>query len=169
MKRLSSQLIIDTEGNVLRNSAVTKDKLNGKLQFFSIFENNAESAATIFRDGVLSPAIYSLSIRKISTESATGYSIINIEKDTISFDHLQSTFIIDFGTENLAEINQLIAKHRKELQQLSLPDLIQACCIAPAKLLNIDLTINDYIIWENVDLIAKKNAEATRISAVSFQ
>lgn len=168
MKRLSCQLIIDTEGNILRNSAISVNKQNGKLQFFSIIENNAESAATIFRDGVLSPTFYSLSIRNVSTENTSGYSIVNIEKDTLIFNKLQNSLIIDFGTENLFEINQLISKHWKQLQQLSIPDLIQACCIAPAKLLNIDLTKNDYIIWENVDLISQKIAKTTHVSAVQF-
>jgi hypothetical protein len=126
MKSLSSQLIITESAEILRNSVV--QLTDASISYHNILEDNHETAHTVFYDGIISPPIISVTKRGIhkSEIEKCGYKLISFydlakEKLTES-----KKIIIDFGTEDLLIINNLIHSNKETLDYFDSINFITA-------------------------------------------
>jgi len=167
MKRLSSQLIITESAEVLRNSVVQLTETG--IFYHNIFDKNHETAHTIFYNGIISPAIISVSKRgiNISEIEDCGYELIQIGNLGEKMAAQDKKIIIDFGTEDLLIINDLLKKHSNQFHQFYSPDFIIACTASPKLFLkNTDKLSKNRILWSGTNLADKKITGQTSVSIV---
>jgi hypothetical protein len=167
MKRLSSQLIITESADVLRNSVV---QLTGtSISYFNILEENHETAHTVFCDGIISPPIISLTKRGFNTSEIEncGYKLIPFD-DLSNKKYVEDKIIIiDFGTDDIVIINNLIKKNNITLSNYDTINFIIACTVSPNIFLNIkEENLENRILWSGTNLIDKKITEQTTVSIV---
>jgi hypothetical protein len=165
MTSLSSHIILTQSAQVLRNSAIHFSE--DEIRVSGIFEGTHESANTIFCDGIISPSVISISHRNISitTFANSDFKVLNLNTLHLPLSDLQNT-IIDFGTENISEINLILQQKIKFLQCVSSIDFILACTVYPLLELNnrnIDYNNCRWILWTDTDLINKQLTQNTEI------
>ena len=164
MNCLSSQLIITESADLLRNSAVCFSG-NNEPQYSSILENNHEKASTLFFDGIISPAIYSLVHRGILPPDDFNY--IQLKKDNTLKTNTKCKLIIDFGTEEIHGINEILKTNFNLLSNLSILDIIAGSTSYP--LMHItpkpQASTKRYL-WKGVDLVNKKITAQTTVTVI---
>lgn len=167
MKSLGSQLIITESGETLRNSVVQLEDY--AIFYHSILNNNHESAHTLFYDGILSPLIISLSARGVNTREVehNGYKIVPIENLENIKSIERGKVIIDFKTENLVTINDLIKKHQHTIYQHNSIDFIISCAVIPRLFIpDFKSLLGKRALWNRTNLLEKKITGQTFVSIV---
>ena len=167
MKRLSSQLIITETAELLKNSIVEISE--NSVSYHSIFDGNHEKTNTVFYDGILSPPIVSLSMRAINRKEIEqrGFNIFRFEDFEAENLLEDKKCIVDFGTEDLLIINDLIRRKQNLLCHFNSIDFIIACTALPCFFItNTDRNNAKRILWTNTNLIAKKITGQTIASIV---
>ncbi len=167
MKRLSSHLIITETAEVLRNSVVELSDNNPN--YFNIFDNNHESAHTLFCDGIISPPIISLNFRNINKNEIenNGYELILISDLINGNKKFQNKYIFDFETEDLPTINKLIKTHFGHISSINSIELIVACTVLPRVILSkTNYDYNSRVMWSGTNLADKKITGQTSVSKV---
>ena len=165
MTSLSSHIILTQSAQVLRNSAIHFSE--DEIRVSGIFEGTHESANTIFCDGIISPPIISISQRNNLNTALTNseFKVLNLNTLHLPLSDLQNT-IIDFGTENISEINLILQQKSSFLAAVSSIDFILACTVYPLLELNnrnIDYNNCRWILWTDTDLINKQLTQNTEI------
>jgi hypothetical protein len=170
MTSLSSHIILTQNAQVLRNSAIHFSENGTRVS--SVFEGTHESANTFFCDGIISPSVISLTQRNISisTFANSDFKALNLNTLHLPLSDLQNT-IIDFGTENISEINLILQQKIKFLQCVSSIDFILACTVYPLLELNkknINCSNCRWVVWSGTDLINKQLTQGTAIKELIY-
>lgn len=162
MKRFASQWLLFPDLTVLRNFMIEIAGNNEIVQLKDLNGVPSETAGTVFLNGVIAPAIFSLSMRDIPDEQvfAAGTGLYRAENGRFVelYRGKSGHCVIDFGTEDLVSINAIIRSNEAFLREISLERFIHACTYAPASLLQNDINISvgasiSLTVWENVDFI----------------
>jgi hypothetical protein len=115
----------------------------------------------------------SLKQQKLSTEIqklAVNYQYVDLstslKQDQIS--PSDKPLILDFGTTLPSEINRLLAINYPLLKSFTIFDIIAATVYYPTKLIGKECMMkkgihSKLILWENVDLVNKKQTQLTSI------
>ncbi len=167
MKSLSSQLIINEKAEILRNTIVQQTET--ELKYLDILGRNHEAANTIYYDGIISPPII----------SATKHGLTNLELQCYGYELIlindlkeesiieKRKIIIDFGTEDLLIINELILKNNTKLSKFESTNFIIACTALPQLFTKKNVEISkSRILWSGTDLVTKKITAQTTVSIV---
>lgn len=170
MTSLSSHIILTQSAQVLRNSAIHFSVDGTRVS--SVFEGTHESANTFFCDGIISPSVISLLQRNISITTLTNsdFKVLNLNTLHLPLSDLQNT-IIDFGTENISDINLILQQKIRFLQCVSSIDFILACTVYPLSELknrNVDCNNCQWILWMGTDLINKQLTQDTAIKELFY-
>ena len=175
MIRVASQLTFCSPEKILRRAVVERDNQNRITQFFSLDDNQVESAQTLFFDGIISAEIVSLKQNIPSDkipEIVKGYNYIDISGDVFLVKLIsEKPLILDFGINSTKEINLKLAKLADELSYITVFDLIAACAYYPAILIGKDgeLKVNkqtNLVLWESVNLPEKRLTSNSRIRKI---
>jgi hypothetical protein len=161
----TSHIILTENAEVLRNSAI--HFLDNEIRISEIFNNTHETENTLFCDGIISPPIISLSLRKITNSNfpACNYKILNINELNTPIISVQNK-IIDFGTEIIPEINSLLLQKIHFLKAISSIDFILSCTsisLSVLKLRTDIITIPNYVNWRATDLINKNLTDESAV------
>lgn len=176
MRRIASQLCFCSPELILRQAVVEQNEQNTVTRIFSLNDGIAESAKTLFFDGILSAEIISLkesTSNNITDRLIENYHYIDITKEPTT----QTTFatpkplLLDFGTSSPLKINHLLTQLTPILTNYSIFEIIAACTFYPALTLNRigELSENrttKLLLWENVDLVKKMITEKTSIREI---
>lgn len=163
-RRLSSQLICLTADEIIKNAVIEIDD-SGIIS--SIAGLQTETARTLFYNGVISNSVISLKERGISADSSA-YNHVII-KDVIDLNAIVAgVTILDFGTENINELNQIFREKINAFTPFNLLEIIGACCYTPAKTagINHSLEVSNHVqpvLWVGFDLSARRIREPLRI------
>ena len=174
ISRVSSHLVFCQPDNILRQAVVERDENQTITVIFSLIDKNVETAQTLFFDGVISAGIVSLKLKLnenqlIAIREKYNYVDFSI-KDSIVDLTSNKLLLIDFGTENLLEINNIFQRV-SYLSDFPLIDFIAACVYYPALLSGRiavpDLNVQtELLLWEQVDLVNKFMKPETRIHKI---
>jgi len=167
MKSLSSQLIVTEKAQILRNTVIQLTEREVKYQ--DILGGNHESAHTIYYDGILSPAIISATKRGITSSELKSYGYELILMNDLKQESIieKRKIIIDFGTEDLLIINNIILKLNITLSTFESTDFIIACTALPQLFINTNAELSkSRILWSGTDLVNKKITAQTTVSIV---
>lgn len=137
---------------------------NGLIsQLISLNDIKSETAATIFRDGIISAGIVSLKLRAYDFQQMPEkFLYIDITNCIPEKTDLQNrTLILDAGTENPTEFSLHLRKAFNSLSHINIAQIIAATCYTPAVLCHFNNEISignsiNAIIWENCNLPEKK-------------
>jgi len=160
MKRFASQWLLCSDLSVLKNHMIEIEDNKQIVQLADLNSRSAETAGTVFLNGIIAPEVVSLSLKNIPDEKVltAGYGLFRAVNGRIVelFRGLTDKFIIDFGTEDVNEITALIQSNNMIIREISLEHLIHACTYAPASFLQNDVIIKSgaltgLSVWENVD------------------
>ncbi len=170
---IASQYVFCSPFQILKRMAVELDEEHTVCQLFSLDAGNVESAQTLFFDGVLSIGILSITKNNPSAnliQLAENYNYINVTtlQPNRQIQATDKPLLLDFGSENTAEINQILPLLTSALVDFSVFDIIAACTYYPALFLVTSSTLavnykSKILLWENIDLITKKTTRHTRI------
>lgn len=172
LNRFASQFIFCSPFQILNRSVVEHNN-NIITRIFSLNDGNVESAQTLFVDGVISIGIVSVKLNSPFVDIAQITEIYNyIDVTTISANQkiipTNKPLLLDFGTENIEEINFQLSQLFQSLNEFSAFEIIAACTYYPSILLNLPsvLAVNIFsklTIWESIDLVKKKMTNYTRM------
>jgi len=161
MKRFFSQKIFCSPDRILRNTVLEQNDENLTTRFISLDEENHETSQTIFYNGIISSEIISVKIRNLNIDTNklnSDYQYIDINEDFAEISIIKSTkpLIIDFGTENILAINNILKNKYQVLSSLSLIEVIAGCTYNPNKLLNLSNGImlnnkTNLICWDSLN------------------
>ncbi len=176
MKRVGSQLCFCSPERILRRMAVEQDSKNTVTRIFSLDDGIVESANTLFFDGILSAEIMSIkqsSANKPTQKLIADFQYIDISEalPTQNITPCSKPLLLDFGTNSLQEINELLTGFSPELTSFTIFEIIAACTFYPALALNKNGELcqkrtTQLLLWENVDLVNKKITPQTSIRAM---
>ena len=173
--RVSSHLLFCEPDKILRQSVVERNKDQCITAIFSLTNNQAESANTLFYNGLISTKVVSLKLKLTIEELIKIRNEYNYIDCTIVNPDIKllpnKRLIVDFGTEEPEEINFLLQKKYKSFECISLFNFISATVYYPSLLthLNTGLELNktaDLILWEPVDFANKHLKSNTRIRKI---
>lgn len=161
----SSQLIITEKAEVLRNSLASFNTQNNVFEYRNIMQHAHEAAQTIFYDGIISPPVFSMKLRgystsKMSCEYITLYEL-NTQKSLPTI-----PFIFDFETENIQEINKILADNFVLFQSVSVLDFIISCCVLPVQVAEVSEEFNHRFLWKDADLVHKKITANLQVAVI---
>jgi len=174
MIRLASQLLFCSPSEILWGVVVERDDLNIITRIFRVDENLAESAQTLFFDGIISGEIVSLK-QNVSNEDLTykirDYNYVDLSSRVSDIKRTDKPLILDFGTDSFDEINSRLSACAAALADISMFDLIAACVFYPALAIqrNADLAVGrqtELLLWENSDLLNKRFTQAVRVRKI---
>ena len=164
ISRVSSHLLFCEPDRILRQSVVERNENQVVTAIFSLTDSRTEAANTSFYDGIISRGIVSLKLNMTEDRLAQ----IRIENNDVDFSlknpiidlTINKQLLIDFGTEDLTEINGFFRKVNDLFSTFPIFDFIAACVYYPALLVGQNglLELNkstELILWEQVDLVNK--------------
>lgn len=163
MKRFSSQLLFCTPETLKRKTVVEQDD-DGRISKLIDLETRAvETAGTIFYDGVISCSPISLSLRLTDDDISRlpeKYEYLSL-KTTLAkkFKHqTDKKTIVDFGTENGEEINNLLKVNAGYLDFLDIISLIAGSVYFPAIIAGLEPGCNEgkpthIFLWQGIDML----------------
>ncbi|MEI8271203.1 MAG: hypothetical protein WCG08_01115 [Paludibacter sp.] len=169
--RVSSHLLYCEPDRILRQMVVERDNQQTITAIFSLNDSLVESSHTSFFDGILSSAIVSLKKQMTVLELAEirkSYNYVDFSVGNLIISAIEpKKMLIDFGTEETAEINRILQSH-SDLPGFPLIDFITAAVYYPALILgfNAVLELNkqaELILWENTDLVGLRLKSDTHI------
>ncbi len=166
MRRISSQFILISPTSILQNHVVELNSEGVVCQLIDIEKQISEPAQTLYYNGIISAEIVSLrnnfSPKEINELSLT-YNYINISNlSTESCVELnENPLVIDFETNNLKEVSQIINNKKNVFSKLNIFQLISACSYYPIQILDLQKQIRvsnspELVLWNGIDLINKR-------------
>ena len=164
ISRVSSHLLFCEPDRILRQQVVERDEDQVVTAIFSLTESLTEAANTSFYDGIISRGIVSLKLNMAEdrlAEIRKEYNYIDFSLKNQDIDlSINKELLIDFGTENVEEINLIFKNFQDLFSTFPIFDFIAACVYYPALLCdrNAVLELNkstELILWEQLDLINK--------------
>ncbi|OIP83171.1 MAG: hypothetical protein AUK44_05925 [Porphyromonadaceae bacterium CG2_30_38_12] len=157
MPSLCSQFVIQPNGCLLKNHAVSFDKTTAELSYTDFVLGTHEIANAAFFDGVLSPPIHSVRLAASSQikQAVEQFRHVFVPELSAPCTANPEHLILDFGTENVDEINYYICQKHTFLNTLNLFDYIRACTINPMQFLHIKPT-STQVLWKNADLLEQQ-------------
>lgn len=176
MIRFSSQLVFFSPLQILRRTVIEQNEKNTITRIFSLDESIAESAQTMFFNGIISSEIVSI---KQFSEDATAqlhsdYQYIDFSEVITAKQIVPSgkPLILDFGTNNTEEINRKFSFLASILVNFSIVDIIAAVTYYPAIISGKANSIQEnnsirLLLWENIDFGNNRLMEKTRIRFLS--
>jgi ACT domain-containing protein len=176
MTRFSSQLIFGSPNQILRRRVIEQNEENIISRIFSLDDNIAESAQTFFFDGIISSEIISLkqhiTADEINNNSDFQYIDLSIEIPEQSELSTEKSLILDFGTDNINEINQKIPELALYLENYSITEIIAACTYYPAIFMGKMCTIKEnnktqLVLWQNIDFMSKRITKNTKLRTLA--
>jgi len=174
MIRLASQLLFCSPSEILRGVVVERDDLNIITRIFRVDENLAESAQTLFFDGIISGEIVSLK-QNVSNEDLTykirDYNYVDLSSRVSDIKRTDKPLILDFGTDSFDEINSRLSACAAALADISMFYLISSFVFYQALSIqrNADLAVGrqtELLLWENSDLLNKRFTQAVRVRKI---
>lgn len=163
MNRVVSQFLMTAPDQLLRHTVLEITENGNVSQLISLDDMKSETAATIFRDGIISAGIVSLKLRAYDfqqmPEQFLYIDITNIIPEKIDLQN--RTLILDARTENPTELSLHLRKAFNSLAHIHIAQIISATCYTPAALCHFNNEIRpgnsiNAIIWENCNLPDKK-------------
>lgn len=164
MKRVSSQLVFCNGNKLLRSTVVEQNDDNVVTDIIDLSNQPSETAHTMFYDGVIAGEIVSLK------QYLSDDQLVEIAKEMVYVDLSQwyntpfvfdrsSDLVIDFGTNNIDEINKMLKENFDTLSAITVFELINACSYLPQRLLglskNIEVSLQtDLVLWQGVNLVS---------------
>ena len=166
MRRISSPFLLISPTSILQNHVVELNSEGVVSQLIDIEKQIAEPAQTLYYNGIISAEIVSLqnhfTPQEINELSLT-YNYINISNlSTDSCVKLnENPLVIDFETNNLNEISQIINNRKNVFSKLNVFQLISACTYYPIQILDLQKQIRvtncpELVLWSGIDLINKR-------------
>ena len=134
-----------------------------------------ETANTLFFNGIISSEIVSmkqhLSDIEIKNSFAYHHYIDLSDQKTIPPSDNVNDQIIDFGSDNIIEINKLLKDHLNYISRLKMDQFINACCYQPQQLLKSSSQIRisnkvQLFLWEGVNLATLQINPEIRITKI---
>lgn len=173
MKRVGSQLIYCSPDKLLRSSVVEQDEDGYVIQFFDLQREHSETAQTLFFDGIISAEIISLkqylSAKQI-VELGERYNYMDISDNNLTeiSDFSDKPFVLDFGTNDITTINNILKNRNRGFVHFNAVQLITACSYLPIEILNLPLHIQsgqkpNLLLWQGFDISSKKVRSQIRI------
>ena len=172
MKRVSSQLIFCSPNKILRNSVVEQNEDGFITRFVNLQTEQVETANTFFYDGIISAEITSLKQHLSAAQIAELSKVYNyIDLSTASTINLENNkqFLIDFGTNDLAVINQTLKSQASLFCYFDAFQFISACCYYPIEILktNVQLQLShkpNLLLWQSLNLVSKQITANTSVT-----
>lgn len=176
MIRFSSQLVFCSPQQILRRMVIEQNDKNTITRIFSLNESVAESAQTLFFNGIISSEIVSIKQLSVDTTAKlhSDYQYIDFS-EVIPAKQIVPTekpLILDFGSNNTDEINRNFSVLASILVNFSIVDIIAAVTYYPALAAGKTNAIQEnnstrLLLWENIDFSNYKLVEKTRIRFLS--
>ena len=164
MKRVSSQLVFCDGNSLLRSTVVEQNDDNVITDIIDLSTRQSETAHTVFYDGVISGEIISLK------ECLSDDQLVEITKGMVYLDlskwnnssfvfERDSDLVVDFGSNNIDEINKMLKENFDTLSAITVFELINACSYLPQRLLGLSKNIEvshqtDLVLWQGVNLVS---------------
>jgi len=175
MKRVAAQLIHSSADKILRNHVIEVDNNGVITNIINLNSQQSETARTLFYNGIISSAVISLKLHLSDSEiknltAGYRYYDLSIESNTVSTEG-NGYLLLDFGTEDLTEINKLLKSKQKLISGLNIHLLIDACCYLPHIFINSSSQISigeatKLYLWEGIDLSTGSIISEIRISEI---
>ena len=173
MKRVSSQLVFCDGNSLLRSTVVEQNDDNVITDIIDLLNQPSETAHTMFYDGVIAGEIVSLK------ECLSDDQLVEITKGMVYLDlskwnnssfvfERDSDLVVDFGTNNIDEINKMLKENFDTLSAITVFELINACTYFPQRLLGLSKHIaisnqTDLVLWEGVNLMSRALTPQTTV------
>lgn len=173
MKRVGSQLLYCSPGDIRRMHAIEISDENIVTKIFALQDMPVESAHTLFYDGLISAAPVSLKLANIQPDKLSeNWLYVDLSQTDCSIPaELDKTLLLDFASNNIDDINNIIKQRYSILKMLSIYDIINACVYNAAIITgqNKKLTIQHHanpILWQDIDLVNKTITSKTNIRTI---
>lgn len=177
MIRFSSQLVFCSPQQILRRTVIEQNEKNTITRIFSLDESIAESAQTLFFNGIISSEIVSIKqslTEEINVQLKADYQYLDLSV-AIPVENIIPSgkpLILDFGSNNTDEINWKFSVLASILVDFSIVDIIAAVTYYPAIIAGKTnaIQVNNSIrllLWENIDFSNNRLMEKTRIRFLS--
>lgn len=172
MKRVSSQLIFCSPCEILRNSVVEQNEDGFVTRFINLQSQQVETANTLFFDGIISAEIISLKQHLSATqitELSRDYNYIDLSTaSTINLEN-NKQLLIDFGTNDLAVINQTLKSKASLFCNFDAFQFMAACCNYPIEILKTDVQLQlshkpNLVLWQGLNLVSKQITANTSVA-----
>ena len=174
MKRFCSQIIYCSPEKILRQAVVEQNNFGMINDLFLLNTRYSESAQTLFVDGIISTEILSLK-RNLAPEKLcfvqSNYQYIDLSAGFLpnEFSLTEKKLLLDFGTNSVAEINEILQFSFPFLARFSIFDILTACVYYPTLELiqsaELQMRMKTNLMqWKGIDLVSKKLTERTLIS-----
>jgi|GEM_PF-717506 len=174
--RIAAQFIYCSPTQVLHRAVVEQDEQKNIIRFFSLDDNQVESAHTLFFDGIITGEIRSIKQHKTPEEItglASDYQYLDVSGNLPDFGITATNkpLLLDFGSNSIAEISRRLAGLMYLLGAFSILEIIAACVYYPALVLCEPAVLSPsaparLLLWEGVDLVNKKITPLTRIRSI---
>jgi hypothetical protein len=148
MKRVAAHHIFCSPEHILKLSVIEQDNNDIITRIFSLNDNTAEPAHTIFYDGVITIPPVSLSEANcITDKKINDFTLLNAEKIRSGEKILnnEKPLLIDFGTSDINKINEYLILLADRLIEFDVFEIINACTFRPANILGRTKTITEGI------------------------
>ena len=175
--RVGSQLTFCSPDKILHRTAVEQDENNIITGFFSLDNEPAEPANTLFFDGIVSSGLVSLKQtipEEFNLTIFNKYQYLDFSENIPLFNIRLNgkPLILDFGTNLPDKFNSLLPDLYRLLSGLSIFDIIAACSYNPSVISGYTAGLTEgfktgLILWENTDLVHKKLTDTTKIREMS--
>lgn len=174
MKRVGAQLIFCTPEIILRNHVIELNDEGLITNIFDLQTQQTETANTLFYNGIISTQI--ISLKQNLSESdfnkmVSNIQYINLTTKNIKPDHITNDMIVDFGTDNITEINKLLKDNFNLISILKINELINSCCYLPQQFIKPSAKIQisnqvQLLLWEGFNLATQQINSTIRISKI---
>jgi len=173
MIRFASQLVFCSPQQILRRTVIEQNEKNTITRIFGLDESLAESAQTSFFNGIISSEFISLKQNlneAILAKLCADYQYIDLSDELIlkPVISLNKPLILDFGLNNIDQINKKIDVLLSVLTGFSITDIIAACTYFPAIVSGKASTIQvnnttQLVLWENINFRTYQFNENTSV------
>jgi hypothetical protein len=179
MNRFSSQLVFCTPDKILRRTAIEQDENLIIHNLISLDEQSVEPSNTLFFDGIISTEIISLKQNQPLSEKkyiSADYQLFELQMEDFDSRKIQSEkkIVLDFGTSDITEINQILLKNSVELSKLDVFEIIAGSVYYPSLILgkpkNLDKNIQSQLfLWQQIDMVNKRTTSMTNLKLLTLK
>lgn len=161
MKRVAAQILHCSSDKILHNHVIEIDNNGVITDIINLNSQRFETARTQYYNGIITSNVISLKLHLSESEIknlTAGFQYLDLSNLSTAIPPQESGhLLIDFGTENLNEINRLLKSKQIFISELNIHQFINACCYLPLLILKsspqiqIGGTTNLYL-WEGINL-----------------
>lgn len=174
MKRVSSQLIFCSPSNILRNCVLEQDEHGVLTQIIDLQTQQTETYQTLFCDGIITNRIVSLKMELNDIELdklKLRYNYFDFSENIHFKLDREKPLLLDFGTNNIDNINQLMKKHSKLFAGIDVFQLLTACCFLPLQILDRPEFVKlnhkpQLMLFKGINLIDKQITPDTTVESL---